>query len=286
MSYRLNQATGGILTTSVGNQETGQRRVTGTHSATNLNRLVHSVPDTLLGDQHCTTAAEGGKHVLDAVAEQLLGGAGGQLGASLQLLPVIATGQLSQLLRVGLNQGGLVLTGDGRDQRRLRGINSNLALVAGGAQCRHQLGIVGRLQARRQRTGQNHPVGALGTLNHQRIQLLTQFGVKNGAGGVQLGGGAIRINHGNVRANRLTGGQVSELNIHSLQCGQHRVGGFTGHDGEGRHAGNLQGAGNIHALATGILYGTDSTLHGTVSQGCTEFNGAVQAGVGGQSNNH
>ena len=121
MSYRLNQATGGILTTSVSNQETGQRRVTGTHSATNLNRLVHSVPDTLLSDQHCTAAAEGGKHVLDAVAEQLLGGAGGQLGAGLQLLPVIATGQLSQLLRVGLNQGGLVLTGDGRNQRRLRG---------------------------------------------------------------------------------------------------------------------------------------------------------------------
>ena len=268
------------------NQETGQRRVTGTHSATNLNRLVHSVPNTLLSDQHCTAATEGGKHVLNAVTEQLLGGAGGQLGASLQFLPVIATGQLSQLLRVGLNQGGLVLTGDGRNQRRLRGINSDLALVAGGAQCRHQLGVVGRFQTRRQRTSQNHPVGTLGTLNHQLVQLLTQFSIKNGAGGVQLGGGAVRVNHGDVRANRLTGGQVSELNVHSLQCGQHRVGGFTGHNGEGRHAGNLQGAGNIHALATGILYGTDSTLHGTVGQGRTEFNGAVQAGVCGQSNNH
>ena len=158
VSYRLNQATGGILTTSVSNQETGQRGVTGTHSATNLNRLMHSMPDTLLSDQHGTAATEGGKHVLDAVAEQLLGGAGGQLGAGLQLLPVVATGQLSQLLRVGLNQGGLVLTGDGRNQRRLRGINSNLALVAGGAQCRHQLGVVGRLQTRRQRTTQSAPL--------------------------------------------------------------------------------------------------------------------------------
>ena len=69
MSYRLNQATGGILTTGVSNQETGQRRVTGTHSATNLNRLVHSVPDTLLSDQHGTAATEGGKHIFDAVAE-------------------------------------------------------------------------------------------------------------------------------------------------------------------------------------------------------------------------
>ena len=69
MSYRLNQATGGILTTSMSNQETGQRRVTGTHSATNLNRLVHSVPDTLLSDQHGTAATEGGKHIFDAVAE-------------------------------------------------------------------------------------------------------------------------------------------------------------------------------------------------------------------------
>ena len=156
------------------------------------------MPDTLLGHEHRAAATEGGKHILDTVAEQLLGGASGQLGASLQLLPVIATGQLSQLLRVGLNQGGLMLTGNGRNQRRLRGINSNLALVAGGAQCRHQLGVVGRLQARRQRTSQNHPVGTLGTLNHQLVQLLTQFSIKNGAGGVQLGGGTIRINHGDV----------------------------------------------------------------------------------------
>ena len=179
-----------------------------------------------------------------------------------------------------------MFTGDGRNQRRLRGINSNLALVARGAQCRNQLGIVGRFQTRRQRTSQNHPAGTFGMLNHQLVQLLTQFSIKNSAGGVQLGGGAVRVNHGDVRAYRLTGGQVSELNVHSLQCGQHRVGGFTGHNGEGRHAGNLQGAGNIHAFATGILHGTDSTLHGTVSQGRTEFNGAVQAGVGGQSNNH
>ena len=247
---------------------------------------MHSVPDTLLSDQHCAAAAEGGKHVLDAVAEQLLGGAGGQLGASLQLLPVIATGQLSQLLRIGLNQGGLVLTGDGRNQRCLRGVNRNLARITGGAQSRHQLGVVGRLQTRRQRTRQNHPVGTLGTLNHQLVQLLTQLGIKNGAGGVQLGGGAVRVNHGDVRADRLTGGQVSELDVHSLQCGQHRVGGFTGHNGEGRHTGNLQGAGNIHALTAGILHGTNSTLHGAVCQGCTEFNGAVQAGVCGQSNNH
>ena len=91
-----------------------------------------------------------------------------------------------------------MLTGDGRNQRRLRGIDSDLALVAGGAQCRHQLGVVGRFQARRQRTSQNHPVGTLGTLNHQLVQLLTQFGIKNGAGGIQLGGGTIRINHGDV----------------------------------------------------------------------------------------
>ena len=286
MSYRLNQATGGILTASVSNQETGQRRVTGTHSATNLNRLVHSMPDTLLGHEHRAAATEGGKHILDTVAEQLLGGASGQLGASLQLLPVIATGQLSQLLRIGLNQGGLVLTGDGRNQRRLRSINSDLALIAGGAQCRHQLGVVGRLQTRRQRTSQNHPVGTLRALNHQLIQLLTQFSIKNGAGGVQLGGGTVRVNHGDVRANRLAGGQVSELDVHSLQCGQHRVGGLTGHNRHSRNTGDLQGTRNIHALTAGVLHSADSTLHGTVSQGRAQFNGAVQAGVCGQSNNH
>ena len=94
VGHRLNQATGRIRTASVRNQEARERRVTGTHSATHLNRLVHGVPDTFLGHEHRAAAAQGGQHVLDAVAKQLLSGAGGQLGAGLQLLPIIATGQL------------------------------------------------------------------------------------------------------------------------------------------------------------------------------------------------
>ena len=80
---------------------------------------MHSVPDTLLGHEHRTCATQGGQHILNTATQQLLSGAGRQLGAGLQLLPVIATGQLGQLLGIGLNQRGLVLTRYSRNQRRL-----------------------------------------------------------------------------------------------------------------------------------------------------------------------
>ena len=72
----------------------------------------------------------------------------------------------------------------GCNERSFGSINCDLALVTGGAQGRHQLGVVGRLQARGQGTGQHNPLCSSGTLNNERVQLLAQLGIKMGSGGV------------------------------------------------------------------------------------------------------
>ena len=108
-------------------------------------------------------------------------------------------------------------------------------------------------------------------------QLLTQFSIKNGAGAFSL----VVVPSGSTtvmfETNRLASGQVSELNVHSLQCGQHRVSGFTGHNGEVGTPEACWAREMFTPLPPGSCT-APTALHGTVGQGRAEFNGAVQAG--------
>ena len=193
------------------------------------------MPGTFGGHENRAGSAKGCQHIGNAVIHQGSRGTCSQLGARLQLFPVLGAGQLCQLLRIRLNQRRLYLPRNGGDQRRLRGIDGDLALISAGAQLCTQFGVICCIQAARQRTGEHHPIRNLCLGDHERIQGVAQLRGELGTGGVKLSGRAVRINHGDIRADRLTRGQIRKLHTARRKGGQHGVGSLSRNHRNSRH---------------------------------------------------
>ena len=158
MRNRLHEALLRRLSPLISIEKTGERRIPGAHRAAHLHGFMLCMPGTFGGHENRAGPAKGCQHIGNAVIHQGSCGTCGQLGARLQLFPILGAGQLCQLLRIRLNQRRLYLPRNGSDQRRLRGIDGDLAFISAGAQLRTQLGIIRCLQSARQRTGEYHPI--------------------------------------------------------------------------------------------------------------------------------
>src|SRR6185312_8542808 len=125
-----------------------------------------------------------------------------------------------------------------------------------------------------------------GGLGQCRGNRLARRGVEGGARFVDLGRGPVRLGQGDVAAQRLPDRQCQVGKPVDAEADDDRVRGVPGENGQGRHSGGDEGAGDVDALARGLGPGGQRPLHGPARQGSGEFDGAVEAGVGGEGGDH
>jgi hypothetical protein len=191
-----------------------------------------------------------------------------------------------ELLGVGLDEvgGGAVEAGDESGQRRVGGVDRDLAVVAGELSDDVGVPVVGH--ARRKRSRHHHPQRLLGVADDRACQRVDGGRVKSCTGLVDLGCSAVHFGDGDVRPHRRRDRDTAERNAAGLKGGHHRVGAGRGQQRDGVDAGQREGASDVDALAAGFGGDRADPVYRTAGERRGERDGAVDARIRGDGDDH
>ena len=191
-----------------------------------------------------------------------------------------------EFLRVGLDDVGC-----GRAESRGQGVERALGGVDGDlAGPRRQLcddvGVPRVGHTGWQRSGQHDPRRVLGVRQDRSGQCLERNGVEVCARLVELGRGAVGLGDRQVGPHDSADRDALEGDAGRAEGGDHRVVVGGGQDGDRVEAGQHQCAGDVDALAAGLADGGGDAMHGAAGQRRAQCERAVDAGVGGDGDDH